>query len=414
MEKRVVVTGMGVLSALGDNLHDFWGNIVNGKSGARLIEKFDTSHFKTKFACELAAFDAKKYLSHQEIKKADLYTQYGIYAATQAVHDSGFDIDKIDPFDVGVIWGTGQGGMDTFEKEVTNYVENGPVPKYNPFFVPKIITNMAAGMISMKFGLMGINYTTVSACATGNTAIMDAFNYIKWGKAKIILTGGSESPISPASVAGFNAMRALSTNNEHYTQACRPFDAARDGFVMGEGAGALVLEDRDHAIERGATIYAEVVGAGMTADAYHLTATHPEGVGAAKAAQNALTEAGLNSKDVDYLNAHATSTAVGDTSEVNAINNIFGSDNDHLSVSATKSMTGHLLGAAGAIESIISIMAIRNNVVPPTINVEKLDDAITNKEQYVCNVAREKNIAVAMSNTFGFGGHNAVVVLKEY
>tara|TARA_Y100000782_G_C10188516_1_gene268532 strand:- start:3083 stop:4321 length:1239 start_codon:yes stop_codon:yes gene_type:complete len=409
--KRVVITGLGAVTPLGNKVAEFWNNAVKGKSGASKITKFDASKFKVQFACEVNDFDPKVYLSHAEIKRTDLFTQYALYAASEAMEDSGLDTSTLDPFDIGVIWGSGQGGLGTFEDEVTNYVQNDFTPRFNPFLVPKMIVNMASGMISMKFGLQGINYTTVSACATSNTAIMDAFNYIRMGKAKVFVTGGSEAPITPTSVGGFSAMKAMSTNNDSPTGASRPFDVNRDGFVMGEGAGALILEEYEHAKQRGAHIYAEIVGASMTADAYHMTATHPEGLGASKAMELALEEGGLTAEDVDYLNMHATSTPVGDVSEIKAVQKVFKSPSN-LSISATKSMTGHLLGAAGAAEAILSIKAIETGVIPPTINVEQLDPEIPDTLDIVRNEAKEKKVTVAISNTFGFGGHNGIVVFK--
>jgi len=412
-EIRVVVTGLGALTPLGNTVDEFWNNAINGKSGASAITKFDSTHFKTKFACELKNFTPEKYLDRNEIKRSDLFTQYGLYAASEALNDSGLNLDSISPFDIGVIWGSGQGGMDTFEKEVKNYAANDFKPHFSPFFIPKLISNMASGMISIKFGLMGINYTTVSACATSNSAIMDAYNYIKLGKAKVFVTGGSESPISEASIGGFNAMRAMSTRNDSPEEASRPFDVDRDGFVMGEGAGALILEEYNHAKKRGAKIYAEIAGASMTADAYHISATHPEGLGAAKAMEFALHEAKLNPEDVDYLNAHATSTPVGDVSEINAIMKVFRDKPDNLKIGATKSMTGHLLGAAGAIEGILSIKSVQEGIIPPTINVSTIDPTIPKKLNIVTNTALETEVNVALSNTFGFGGHNAIVLFKK-
>ncbi len=411
--KRVVVTGMGALTPLGNDAKTFGENIVAGKSGAGEITRFDTTLFKTKFACEVKGFTPEKYLDRNEIKRSDLFTQYAIYVAAEALADSGLDISKMDPFDIGVIWGSGQGGMDTFEKEVKAYAAGNFVPRFSPFFVPRLITNMASGMISLKFGLMGINYTAVSACATSNTAIMDAFNYIRLGKAKAFVTGGSESPVTEASIGGFSSMKAMSTRNDNPEAASRPFDTDRDGFVMGEGAGALILEEYEHARKRGAKIYAEVVGAAMTADAYHMTATHPEGLGAARGMEFALAEAGINAGDVDYLNTHATSTPVGDISEINAVMKVFGKDTSRLSISATKSMTGHLLGAAGAIEGIVCINAINQGIVPPTINTENIDPEIPNSLNIVTKESISKPVSVAMSNTFGFGGHNSIVVFKK-
>src|SRR6056297_525715 len=354
--KRVVVTGLGALTPVGNSVDDFWNALKEGKSGAAPITKFDATPFRTHFAAELKDFNPKDHLDRNEIKRTDPFTQYALVSTDQAVKDSGLDFDSMDPFDTGVIWGTGQGGMLTFEEQVREYVENDYKPRFSPFFVPKLIMNMAAGMISMKYHLMGINYATVSACATSNTAIMDAFNYIRWGKAKVIITGGSEAPITEASFGGFSAMKAMSTRNDDPATASRPFDTERDGFVMGEGAGTLILEDYEHAKARGATIYAEVAGAAMTSDAYHMTATHPEGKGAKVAMQKSLEDGKLSTDDVDYLNAHATSTPIGDISELTAIQNLFGENAKNLHISATKSITGHLMGAAGAAEAITSII----------------------------------------------------------
>lgn len=411
--KRAVITGLGALTPIGNNVADFWNNLLAGKSGAARITKFNPEPFRTKFACELKDFDPAGVLDRNDIRKTDPFTQYALVAAQQAVTDSGLDFSKMDPFDSGVIWGSGQGGMLTFEEQVKEYTVGNYVPRFNPYFVPKLIANMASGMISIRFGLMGINYTTVSACATSNTAIMDALNYIRLGKAKVIITGGSEAPITEASVGGFCAMKAMSTRNDDPSTGSRPFDTERDGFVMGEGAAALVIEEYEHAVARGAHIYAELVGAAMTADAYHMTATHPEGKGALQAMKIALKDADLQPADVDYLNAHATSTPVGDLSELAAIRSVFGDAPAHLSISATKSMTGHLLGAAGAIEAIAAILSIKNGIIPPTINTTQLDPAIPAGLQIVLKDAIHKKVRVAMSNTFGFGGHNGIVVFKE-
>lgn len=411
--KRVVITGLGALSPIGNNVDDFWDNLTNGVSGAARITNFDPSQFRTHFACELKDFDISDRLEHNTIRRSDPYAQYALASTAEAVEDSGIDFDEMDPFDSGVIWGSGQGGMHTFEEEVKNYAENDYRPRFNPFFVPKLIINMAPGLISMEYGLMGINYATVSACATSNTAIMDAMNYIRWGKAKVMITGGSESGITESSFGGFSAMRAMSQRNDDPEHASRPFDKERDGFVMGEGAATLILEEYEHAKARGAKIYGEVTGAAMTADAYHMTATHPEGKGASVAMKQALNDSGLNPEDVDYLNTHATSTPVGDTSETNAISKVFGDDPKNLHISATKSMTGHLLGAAGAIEAIASIKAINEGVIPPTINTENIDDDISSSLQIVLKESIEKEVDVAMSNTFGFGGHNGIVVFKK-
>ena len=408
---RVVVTGLGALTPIGNSVAEFWEQAIKGTSGAARITRFDSSAFKTQFACEIKDFNPLLVLDRKEVKRGDLFTQYALYAVAEALHDSGVDYANMNPFDIGVIWGVGQGGMATFEEQVKQYVADNYQPKFNPFFIPKMLSNMASGLISLKFGLKGVNYTAVSACASSNTALMDAFNYIKLGKAKVIVTGGSEAPITEASMGGFNALKALSKKNDSPQTACKPFDVARDGFVMGEGAGALILEEYEHAKARGATIYAEVVGAAMTADAYHMTATHPEGLGAKTAMQLALNEAQLTTNQVDYINAHATSTGIGDLSESKAIHHLFSESNAH--VSATKSMTGHLLGAAGAIEAILSIKAIQNNIIPPTINTQELDPAIPAGVSIVHGAALEKEVKVAMSNTFGFGGHNAIVVFKE-
>ncbi|MGG7439539.1 beta-ketoacyl-ACP synthase II [Chryseobacterium arthrosphaerae] len=411
--KRVVITGLGAVTPLGNNVEDFWQNSIKGTSGAVLITHFDTEKFKVHFACEVKNFDPKVYLNHNEIKRSDLFTQYAMYASAEAIQDSGLELENMDPFDTGVIWGTGQGGMWTFEKEVMDFAQGDGTPRFNPFFVPKFIANMASGMISMKYGLQGINYTTVSACATGNTALMDAFNYIRLGKAKVIISGGSEAAITPASIGGFSIMKAMSTRNDDFATASRPYDAERDGFVMGEGAGALVLEEYEHAVARGAKIYAELAGAAMTADAYHMTAPHPEGAGAIKAMQLAVKEAGANMEDIDYINPHATSTPLGDLIELKAINNAFkGSKN--LDISATKSMTGHLLGAAGAVEAILSIKAIQNSIIPPTINLHSIDESIPKDINIVFGEAKEKEINFALSNAFGFGGHNATLVFKKF
>ncbi|MCX8525577.1 beta-ketoacyl-ACP synthase II [Chryseobacterium formosus] len=410
--KRVVVTGLGTVNPMGNDINAFWENSINGFSSANQITRFDASKFRTQIACEIKDFDPQKYLDRNEIKRSDLFTQYALYSASQALHDSGLEISKLDPFDIGVIWRVGQGGMETFESEVENYVKGDYVPRFSPFFVPKLIVNMASGMISMKFGLQGINYTTVSACATSNTAIMDSFNYIRLGKAKIFVTGGSEAPITAASIGGFSSMKAMSVRNQDSLTASRPFDRDRDGFVMGEGAGALILEEYEYAKKRGAKIYAELVGASMTADAYHMTSPHPEGIGASKAMQLALEEAKLNPSDLDYLNLHATSTPVGDIAELNAVHKTFkGSSN--LWVSSSKSMTGHLLGAAGAIEAILAIKSINENIIPPTINIENLDENIPEGIQIVMNEPVQKTIKTAMSNAFGFGGHNSTVVFRE-
>lgn len=409
---RVVITGLGAVTPLGNDVQTFWKNCVDGQSGAGPITRFNAEKFRTRIACEVKGFAPEKYLDRNEIKRSDLFTQFALYAAAEAMNDAGLDLATIDPFDIGVIWGVGQGGMETFETEVTNYVNDNYTPRFSPFFVPKLIVNMASGMISMKYGLQGINYSTVSACATSNTALMDAFNYIKMGKAKVFVTGGSEAPITPASIGGFSSMKAMSARNDDPKTASRPYDRDRDGFVMGEGAGALILEEYEHAKKRGAHIYAELVGAAMTADAYHMTSPHPEGLGAAKAMELALKEAGLNPEQIDYLNPHSTSTPVGDIGELNAVKKAF-PNSENLSISATKSMTGHLLGAAGAIEAILAIKAITDNIIPPTINIENLDEKVPEGIHIITQNAVEKQINTAMSNAFGFGGHNACVIFKS-
>jgi 3-oxoacyl-[acyl-carrier-protein] synthase II len=413
MLNRVVVTGLGAVTPLGNDINTFWANALAGVSGAARITRFDPSQFRTQFACEVKGFDPTTFLDRNDLKRTDLFTQYAIATSDEAIKDSGFDFSKMDPFDVGVIWGTGQGGMITFEQQVTEYAQGNGSPRYSPFFVPKFLTNMASGMISIRHGYMGINYTAVSACATSNTAIMDAFNYIRLGKAKIIISGGSEAPIVEASIGGFSAMKAMSARNDNPQAASRPFDVERDGFVMGEGAGALVLEEYEHAVKRGAKIYGELTGAAMTADAYHMTSTHPEGLGAAQAMRLVLKEAGIQMHDVDYLNMHATSTPIGDLSEIKAVVAITGDEKTNMQIGATKSMTGHLLGAAGAIEAIICLLAIRDQVLPPTINTETLDPALPSNLNIVGKHAIDHKVNVAMSNTFGFGGHNGIVMFKK-
>jgi len=404
---------MGAITPLGNDVVTYWRNMLAGVSGAGPITHFDASRFKTRFACEVKNFDASGLLDRGELKRTDLFTQYALAAADQAIKDCGIDFKAMDPFDTGVIWGSGQGGMETFEEQVKEYAAGDGTPRFSPFFVPKLIANMASGMISIKYGFMGINYTTVSACSTSNTAFMDALTYIRLGKAKVVVAGGSEAPITAASIGGFTSMKAMSTRNDDPQHASRPFDVDRDGFVMGEGAGALVLEEYEHAKARGAHIYAELAGAAMTADAYHMTATHPEGAGAFRAMQDALKDAGVAPADVDYLNVHATSTPVGDLSEVQAVTRLFGTAPSGLVISATKSMTGHLLGAAGAIEGIACLLSIRDGMIPPTINTRHLDPAIPAGLNILLGEAKRHPVNVAMSNTFGFGGHNGIVVFKK-
>lgn len=411
--KRVVITGIGAITPVGNDVQSFWESLKEGKSGAGQITKFNASQFRTQIGCELKEFNAADHLDRAELKRTDPFTQYALITAQQAIDDSGLEFSTMNPYDTGVIWGTGQGGMLTFEEQVREYAENGYTPRFSPFFIPKLIANMASGMISIKYGLRGINYTTVTACSSSNTAIMDAMNYIRWGKAKVIITGGSEAPLTEASFGGFCAMKAMTTRNDDPQTACRPFDIDRDGFLMGEGAGALVLEEYEHAVARGARIYAEVAGAAMTADAYHMTSTHPEGEGAGTAMRFALEDAGVNPEDVDYVNAHATSTPVGDISETKALANLFKGHEKDLYIGATKSMTGHLLGAAGVIEGIACVMAIKDSIIPPTINLKHLDSAIPSTLNIVKGEPIEKEVNVAMSNTFGFGGHNGIIVFKK-
>jgi len=413
MMKKVVVTGMGAITPLGNSLPEFWKNLVEGKSGAAPISKFDASKFRTRFACEVKGFDPANYFEKSEIRKMDPFVQYAMASSEEALRDSGIDVNAIDKTRVGVIWGSGNGGFFTFQQEVMDYARGDGTPRINPFFIPKVIVDIAAGWISIRHGFMGPNFSTVSACATSNTAIIDAMNYIRWGKADVIITGGSEAPINEAGVGGFSAMKALSTRNDDPEHASRPFDADRDGFVMGEGGCALVLEEYEHARKRGARIYAEVAGGGMSADAYHLTATHPEGKGAMLGMQWALQDAGLTPDDVDYLNPHATSTPMGDVSEMKAVTKVFGENPKRLHISATKSAVGHMLGAAGAAEAIICIKAISEGIIPPTINTTNPDPEMPKGLNVVLGNSIRKEVNVAMSNTFGFGGHNASVVFRK-
>lgn len=416
--KRVVVTGIGAITPLGLTAEESWENLKKGVSGAGPITHFDASQFKTQFACEVKGFNANNYMDRKEARKMDLYTQYAIAAAKMAIADSGMDMETVDKQEIGVVLGVGIGGIHTFEEEAGNYALNGPQlgPKYNPFFIPKMIADIAAGHISIEYGFHGPNYTTTSACASSSNALADAFNLIRLGKANAIITGGSEAAIWPAGVGGFNAMHALSTRNDDPAGASRPFSASRDGFVMGEGAGILVLEELEHAKARGAKIYAEMVGAGMSADAHHITASHPEGLGAKLVMQRALSDAGMDPSEIDYINVHGTSTHVGDISEAKAIKEVFGESAYKLNISSTKSMTGHLLGAAGAVEAMVSVLAVQNDIVPPTINhaPEDKDEEIDYDLNYTFNVAQEREVRAALSNTFGFGGHNACVIFKKY
>jgi 3-oxoacyl-[acyl-carrier-protein] synthase II len=412
-QRRVVVTGLGAVTPLGNSISEFWNNLIDGKSGAAPIKKFDTTKFKTKFACEVKNFDPLSHFEKGEIRKMDPFTQYALVSTAEAIKDSGMDLDKIDKTRVGVIWGSGNGGFYTFQQEIMEYAKGDGTPRINPYFIPKVIVDIASGWISIKYGFMGLNFTTVSACATSTTAIIDAMNYIRWNKADIIVTGGSEAAVNEAGIGGFGAMKALSTRNDDPESASRPFDVDRDGFVMGEGAGALILEEYEHAKRRGAKIYAEVAGGGMSADAYHLTATHPHGLGAALGMKWALEDAGVTLNEIDYLNPHATSTPLGDVSEMKAVINFFGEKPDHLHISATKSATGHLLGAAGAAEAIICIKTIEEGIIPPTINTKTIDPGMPSGLNLVLGKKFKKEVKIALSNTFGFGGHNASAVFKK-
>ena len=415
--KRVVVTGLGAITPVGNSVPEFWENIVNGVSGAGPITHFDASLFKTQFACEVKDFDATKYIDRKEARKMDLYTQYAIAVAKEAVSDSGLDVEKEDLNKIGVIFGAGIGGIHTFEEEVGNYYTRQEMgPKFNPFFIPKMISDIAAGQISIMYGFHGPNYATCSACATSTNAIADAFNLIRLGKANIIVSGGAEAAICACGVGGFNAMHALSTRNDDPEHASRPFSASRDGFIMGEGAGCLILEELEHAKARGAKIYAEMVGEGESADAYHITASHPEGLGAKLVMERALADANLKPEDIDYINVHGTSTHVGDISEAKAIKAVFGDAAYKLNISSTKSMTGHLLGAAGAVEAMACVLSVKNDIVPPTINHEEGDDdpELDYNLNFTFNKAEKREVRAALSNTFGFGGHNCCVVFKKY
>lgn len=416
--KRVVVTGLGALSPVGNTAPETWEALKAGKSGAAPITHFDASRFKTQFACEVKNFKATDFIDRKEARKMDLYEQYALVAAMEAVKDSGMDLEAEDKNRIGVVLGVGIGGIHTFEEEAGNYAVNGAEmgPKYNPFFIPKMIADIASGQISIQYGFHGPNYTTTSACASSTNALADAFNLIRLGKANVMVTGGAEAAIWPAGVGGFNAMHALSTRNDDPEHASRPFSASRDGFVMGEGAACLILEELEHAKARGAKIYCEVAGAGMSADAHHITASHPEGLGALLVMQNALEDAGMRPEDIDYINVHGTSTPVGDLSEVKAITKLFGEHAYKLNISSTKSMTGHLLGAAGALEAMVCCLAVRDNIVPPTINHEEddKDENIDYNLNFTFNHAQERTINAALSNTFGFGGHNACCIMKKY
>jgi len=411
--KRVVITGMGAITPLGNNVNDYWNGLINGVSGAGPITRFDASKFKTRFACEVKGFDPLNYVEKQEARKYDLYTQFSIAASDEAIKQANIDFDEVNKDRIGVIWGSGNGGILTFQDQMIEFAKTDGTPRFNPFLIPKMLMNIASGIISIRYGLRGINYVTATACASSNTAMVDALYHIRYGKADMIITGGAENPVILGCVGGFSVMKALSNLNDNPQLASRPFDVNRDGFVIGEGAGAMVLESLDHALARGANIIAEVAGGGMASDAYHMTGTHPEGTGAYLGMMAALDDAGLQPSDVDYMNAHATSTPVGDISELKAIQRVFG-DAPKLNVSATKSMTGHLLGAAGAIEGIASVKAITDGIIPPTINSKDIEPEFADKFDLTLGTAVKRDVRCAMSNTFGFGGHIATVVFKKY
>ena len=412
--KRVVVTGLGALTPLGNSVEEYWNGLINGVSGAAGITKFDASKFKTRFACEVKGYDVNNFFERKEGRKLDTFSQYAVVVAEQAIKDAGFDLEKLNHDRVGVIWGSGIGGLKTFQDEVSAFAKSDGTPRFNPFFIPKMIADIASGHISIRFGFRGPNFTTVSACASSTNALIDAFNYIRLGKADVFVSGGSEAPVNESSVGGFNALQALSVRNDDPTKASRPFDLDRDGFVIGEGAGALILEELEHAKARGAKIYAEVAGGGMSADAYHMTAPHPEGLGAANVMRAAMEDSGLNITDIDYINVHGTSTPIGDPQEIKAIQTFFGDQAYRINISSTKSMTGHLLGAAGAIEAMASILAIVNGIVPPTINHFTDDPVFDPKLNFTFHKAQKREIRAALSNTFGFGGHNASIIFKKY
>lgn len=409
--KKVVVTGVGALTPIGNHATEFWEALLRGANGAAAITRFDASRFRTRFACELKGFDPLNHFDKAEVRKYDPFTQYALVAVEEAIRNADIHFEQLNRDRIGVIWGSGNGGIATFQEQLTEFVQGDGTPRFSPYFVPRMIIDIAAGLISIKYGLRGINYATVSACATSNTAIIDAFNYIRWGKADMIITGGSEAPINETAIGGFGAVKALSTRNDEPASASRPFDVDRDGFVMGEGAGALVLESYEHAVRRGAPILAEVCGGGMAADAYHLTGTHPEGEGARLGMLAALEDAGLRPEDIDYLNVHATSTPMGDTRELLAIQRVFGADTQ-VAISATKSMTGHLLGAAGAAEAIACVMAVRDDVIPPTINTQTIEPDYQHM-RIVLQKPLHRPVRYALSNTFGFGGHIATVIFGK-
>ena len=411
---RVVITGLGAITPIGNDVKNYWENLLSGISGADKITRFDTSKFKTNFACEVKNYNALDYFDRKELRKLDRFNQYGIIASNEAIKDSEIDFSKHNRTRVGVIFSSGIGGFQTFEEELFNYINTDSTPKFNPFFITKIISNSLSGYISIKYGLQGVNYCPVTACASSSQSVIQAFNYIKFGKADIIVSGGSEAPITKSSIGGFNSMKAISTNNDNYKTASRPFDVTRDGFVVGEGAGALIVESLESALKRKAKIYAEIIGGGENSDAYHITSPHPEGMGAYLAMKNAIEEAGINEDDIDYINAHATSTGLGDLSETKAIERLFNSSLAKLHISGTKSMTGHLLGGTGAIETIATCLSIQNDLIPPTINTNKIDENISPELNLSLNKKIAKHIQYAMNNNFGFGGHCASLLLKKY
>lgn len=412
--KRVVVTGLGTVNPIGNNIQEFWNNLEQGVSGCELITSFDTSKFKTKFACQVKNFDPTNFFDRKEVRKLDPYAIFALVAADEAMKDSGINLETIDPDRAGVVWASGIGGLQTITEELKGYFAGDGTPRFSPFFIPKMISDIAAGHISMKYGFRGPNFSTVSACASSTNALIDAYNLIRLGKADLFISGGSEASVNEIGLGGFNAMQALSTNNDEYKSASRPFDVTRDGFVMGEGGGGLILEELEHAKARGAKIYCEVVGGGMTADAHHLTAPHPDGLGARNVMLRALEDAGMKPEDIDYINVHGTSTPLGDIAEPKAILSVFGEHSYKLNISATKSMTGHLLGAAGAVESIAAIFAIAKGIIPPTINFKNPDPEIDSKLNFTFNKAQKRDVRAALSNTFGFGGHNSSVIFKKY
>ncbi|AKQ44755.1 3-oxoacyl-ACP synthase [Rufibacter radiotolerans] len=412
--KRVVVTGLGAITPLGITVSEYWNGLVNGVSGAAPITRFDASKFKTQFACEVKGYDPEQYFERKEARKMDLFTQFAVIAADQAVKDANLEDESLDKDRIGVIWGSGIGGLRTFQEECVNFANGDGTPRFNPFFIPKMIADISAGHISIKYGFRGPNFVTVSACASATNALIDSFNYIRLGMVDIVMSGGSEAAVTEAGVGGFNALKALSERNSSPETASRPFDNDRDGFVLGEGAAAIVLEEYEHAKARGAKIYAEIIGGGMSADAYHITAPHPEGLGALNVMKNALKDAGIKPEQVDYINVHGTSTPLGDVGEAKAIEAVFGDHAYNLNISSTKSMTGHLLGAAGAIEAVASILAIQNGIVPPTINHFTDDEQFNPKLNFTFNKAQKREVNIALSNTFGFGGHNTSVIFKKF